>query len=128
MAVPGRFVALAVAVAYPVLVGSWVVSNPPGQSPDEASHFVKAVGLAHGRIGRPAPVDLHSRHRRVQEQTRLVEIPRGLSPSAYKFGCSVLTPNPASCRTSPPTPPPPEVAGDFIATYQPYLYLLPGLA
>src|SRR3982751_4623600 len=36
--------------SYVLLAGAWVMGNPPASAPDEWSHYLRVVGLAHGQL------------------------------------------------------------------------------
>lgn len=46
----------ALILGWVLLACAWVFGNPPFAAPDEADHFVRAVGIAEGHlVGVPAP-------------------------------------------------------------------------
>lgn len=140
-------------VAFLVLVGSaWIFSDPPGASPDEAAHYVKALGAGRGDLLGAAPaktapdvsryVRLSARQREgfaslfrgaLAEQTRwhrrtsrLFRVPAGLGFSA--FGCGFASPQvTAACLTRGRVTRRAALENTYTGTYQPYPYVLPGL-
>lgn len=118
---------------YVLLLAAWVGGNPPFAAPDESAHYVRAVSLAGGDlVGLPAP-DADFPHLSpaqaavVSQQTRRVTLPPGLSPQGWS--CFVGRPGrSAACLESqqPSTEATTELA--TVGTYQPALYLLPGLS
>lgn len=83
--------------SYTFFTVAWLVGNPPGAAPDEASQYIKALGVSAGVMtGEPvhyftppvSPVDVFDRKLR-----RLVPIPRRLDPARFadptwNFGCN----------------------------------------
>jgi Predicted membrane protein (DUF2142) len=70
-----------------LLVGvAWVFSNPPGASPDEPDHLVKAIGMGRLDIGddydRRLPEGPPLRRRNLSI-TRVVDVPAGIVPEGY---------------------------------------------
>lgn len=65
-----------------LLLGAWAWSNPPGSSPDETAHLVKALGVAGGDlVGRPAaykpgPEFGEGQLRWINSVTRAFDVPR----------------------------------------------------
>jgi predicted membrane protein DUF2142 len=151
---PGRAVPLLVG-AFLALVGlAWLVADPPGYGPDERAHYVKAVGVGggdlYGKRQTVAPADLrkffkafHGRKgqaklksgspegRRAaewqQRASRQFDVPAGLYFPA--FGCGRLTGEGwGTCLSRGRASTKTTRVGTYVGTYQPYMYLLPGLA
>ncbi|MGI9023943.1 MAG: DUF2142 domain-containing protein [Acidimicrobiales bacterium] len=123
-----------VVVAYVAMSFAWLFSNPPGSAPDETAHYVKALAAGHGRLhltDPPAPSadpETQTPEQRWQGRTsRLVAVPARLEPS--RLLCSAFRPEvSAACLLRPPPPPGPSVsAPTIVGTYQPYVYVVPGL-
>lgn len=121
-------------VAFVCLMGiSWIFANPPGYAPDEPAHHAKAIGVGRGVwVGSPGeypvgpgfgPAQLEW----INKAARVVVIPPNLAPDA--LACSVFQPDKsAACLYH--VHPPPDVAAPrltYVGTYEPFLYLLPGL-
>ena len=147
----------ALILAFLVALGSaWIFANPPGAAPDEGSHFVKAVGVGGGDLAGKAPsgdarglseedyealtklLKDRSALERVREQSesraglwqqrsaREFEVPAGLGFTG--FGCDLPEPErSASCLENGRQSRVDDRRGTFMGTYQPYLYLPPGL-
>jgi hypothetical protein len=136
------------ALSLALLIGAWVFGNPPSAAPDEADHYVRALGTGLGDLrGRPpgpqytaavnreiASAAAASNDRRVSQvkwqlrTSREFTVPRGLEFSA--FGCASAQPKrPWSCldagRTLPRSANTPTT---HLGTYQPFMYLPSGLA
>jgi hypothetical protein len=132
---------------------AWQLGTPPGAGPDEPAHYIKAIGAGGGDLaGRdPAPSQAEIRAlihaRRSPEQRRQLEallevepnalaiwqqrtsreftLPAGLSYTA--FGCGYLRDD-WRCLDRGRTTPTPTEQSTYVGTYQPYVYVLPGLA
>jgi len=121
-------------MGFALLLGtSWIFANPPGYAPDEPAHYTKAIGVGRGElVGRPEPYPIGPgfgprQLRWINKASRTVRIPPGLSPGG--LACSIFSPTEtAAClnQIQPNT--------DFIqfrtyvGTYEPFLYLPPGVA
>jgi hypothetical protein len=134
---------------------AWVISNPPGYGPDERAHYVKALGAGGGQLyGEPATVnkaqlraffelvkgengqaafDELSRKAQGAQSTwqrrtsRVFRLPAGLEFSA--FGCGRLGDEGwGTCLSGGHASSKPTRTGTYVGTYQPFLYVLPGLA
>jgi hypothetical protein len=152
----GRVVPLLVLFFLVALGAAWIFGNPPGAAPDEASHYVKAIGAGGGDLaGSPPtsdPTELSAdeyealgkllrnradleRVRRVgsgmagrwqQRSAREFTVPAGLGFTA--FGCDLTRPErSALCLESGRRSTTAETTRTFMGTYQPYLYVAPGL-
>jgi hypothetical protein len=141
-----------------LLIGAaWVVTNPPGAGPDERAHFIKAVGAGGGELRGHAPT-VGARERRLFEKlgrtaegrarlkafvegaqadtpkarwyrrtSREFTIPAGLNFSA--FGCGRLgTAGWGTCLERGRSARGEERVRSYVGTYQPYVYVAPGLA
>ncbi len=124
---------------YAVLAVVWAMTNPPFAAPDEAAHYLRAVGVSDGSlVGRPAhlsgpgldvklvipqepsPLQLAW----VNQATRAVAVPAGLSPEG--FNCEVREPRAsAACTRDAPTNHAVVREITSVGTYQPFPYLLP---
>ncbi len=133
-AVGGPFLVIAFLASLGV---SWVVANPPGYAPDEPEHYLKSVAVGRGQwFGRPArygigpgfgPLQL----RWINLAARQFDIPAELVP--HGFACSLFDPGrSAGCLnatgayvdTAPGETTPMKT---YVGTYEPFLYLPPGL-
>jgi hypothetical protein len=119
--------------AYVLLAIAWVGGNPPFAAPDEASHYVRAIGLAGGDlVGEPVPFyppDALTPEQLaiVRQQARIVEVPAGLSPTGWS--CFVGRPDePAACLDHAPRTTAPTRDLTPVGTYPPAPYLVPGAA
>ena len=129
---PHRVGAWLLVGSWALLLMSWVFSNPPGYGPDEPAHYIKAIGVGRGELsGSPGQFDVGpgfgpEQLRWINQNTRAIDVPGGLAPDGLP--CSaVLDPTvSAGCVTSlPPSEPGPRLT--YVGTYQPYLYILPGV-
>jgi hypothetical protein len=137
--------------AYAFLVGAWVFGNPPGASPDEWSHYLRAVSIGHGQLvgekagpegalsylgSSPPPGFSKEQYRNalawLGQNVRHVHVPADLT-TAW-FGCSQFDASvPARCLERDAGSWPPMVgrnpAERFLntAVYQPLPYLAPAL-
>ena len=118
--------------AYLLLGSAWVVANPPGASPDEYAHYLKALAAGRGELylrRRPPPppdaARLEPTRRWHLVTSRLVTIPPGLDPSPLL--CTAFHPEvSARCTLARPGPGPSEGA-TIVGPYQPFTYVVPGL-
>lgn len=119
-----------------VLCAAWAGANPPGGSPDEPSHFVKAYASATGQVGgEPYPRDV------TLDDPRSLEWFRATGRS-YRLPAGLVPPSSVQCFAFDPdrTPEcqdldPPGHSGDaevlaptHLGTYNPALYVPAGLA
>jgi len=123
-----RSLVVGASVFFALVIGCWTATTPPGSSPDEDVHHIKAVAAAGGDIvGRPDPQRFSPAQRRhlVVRSTRFFEVPGRLVDANY--GCNRFRPDaPADClrdggqdgqvqRSS------------YVGTYPPFLYIPAGL-
>ncbi len=121
---------------YSLLVLGWIYSDPPGAAPDEPSNYVKAVAVGSGQfLGRPGDYPTSAgaafglsgpRLERASLTTRWVKVPYRLVPAG--FACDAFQPAvSAGCLAGTL----PQVTSmdqpTYAGTYQPFMYLLPGL-
>ncbi len=114
---------------YVVLVGAWVLANPPSAAPDEPAHYVKAVAAGGLEFLGPQPAVVGDEEMRANARVaRYVSIPARFDPGP--FGCTAFASKlPAGCLDAafPPRAGRSVVAWSGLATYPPFLYVLPGL-
>ncbi len=107
---------------FALLALAWVFTNPPGAGPDEAANYIKAVAVGQGDLlGRPVASNPDQpntaftpnalRAEWADSTTRWLRVPANLVPAGFTL----------SNATSPTQP-------SYVGTYQPFMYLLPGLA
>jgi hypothetical protein len=131
---PRRLGAPILVVAFLVTVtAAWIYANPPGYTPDEPAHYTKAVSVGRGEwVGEPGrypvgpgfgPAQLEW----INQAAREVVMPANLAPDF--FACSVFQPErSAACLDTAPAPPAEPVRRlTYVGTYEPYLYLPPGV-
>lgn len=116
-------------VAYGLLLVAWVFANPPSAAPDEPALYIKALAAGGGElVGRPpdkpppglTPFDVHL--------ARVVRVSGRLLSAAY--GCTAFHPElSARCLRQVPVGRTRKNADALstLATYQPFVYVLPGL-
>jgi hypothetical protein len=122
--------------AYVALVIAWIFSNPAGVGPDEAQHYLKAFAAGSGEIlldDRPPPLGKvegpPQRQRAVRfmgRQTRMVSVPRRLSPEA--FACRAIPGQIEPCPAEGGSGSGTAELGTYVGTYPPWPYILPGWA
>ncbi len=119
--------------AYGCLMLAWIFTLPPFSAPDEWSHYLRTLGIAHGRLLGDPVESFHdaSLDRRqeawVAQAVRWTEVPPGMAPDGY--GCNAFRPA-VSAACADRVPPPPRVPVRRLTvngTYQPAAYLLPAL-
>src|SRR4051812_9427941 len=115
-----------------LLALAWAVANPPFAAPDEADHYVRALGLAQGHlIGAKAPGAVVGGTPRqqawVRQLLRRVEVPSGLDPAP--FNCVRADPRAsAACEDAAHATTRRTAALTDVGPYQPLPYVVPGLA
>lgn len=121
-----------VAVAYLLLGSAWLVGNPPGASPDENAHYLKALAAGRGELHldrRPPPPpdaeSLDERGRWHVVTSRLVRIPAGLNPAPLL--CSAFHPEISAGCLHGERPEQATEGATIVGPYQPFTYVLPGL-
>ena len=115
-----NLVAKLLIAGFALLSLAWVFSNPPGAGPDEAANYIKAVGVGQGELlGARGPLPAAQagpfssdalRLAWSASTTRWVRVPARLAPTEF-----------AQSDIPSPTQP------TYVGTYQPFMYLLPGL-
>ena len=108
------------ATGFVLLLTAWVMSTQPFDAPDEALHYLRALGIANGQLlGRKAPYVNPAlspeQNRFLSYDTTLVMVPRNMRPG--NVPCFGGSPDAASCFAVTPN-------GNF----PPLPYLLPALA
>jgi hypothetical protein len=121
-------------IAFVLLIGtSWIVANPAGYAPDEPAHYTKAIGVGRGElVGKPEPYPIGPgfgplQLRWINKASRTFKIPPGLSPGG--LACSIFSPNEtAACVYQIQTNNEFIQFRTYVGTYEPFMYLLPGVA
>jgi Predicted membrane protein (DUF2142) len=127
-----RLVPALALVAWALLLAAWVMGNAPFAAPDEAEHYIRAVGVSEGhligtadpsaRIGvTPTQVAWTS------QATRVVSLPAGLDPEPFTCELGPGEHSAACVNTANPRPPPVMLV-TVVGNYQPLPYLLPAVA
>jgi hypothetical protein len=128
-----RSPAFAFLAAYALLLLAWSFASPPFAAPDEAAHFIRAVGIANGQLVGPhasiplAPGSDPVRIAWLNELNHAVELPHGLSPVGWDCPWTDAT-VPATCQLTAPKHPPAGTQATYVGGYPPASYVLPGLA
>lgn len=123
-------------MAYALLAIAWIFGDPPGAGPDEPSNYVKAVAIGRGEfLGRPGALPAQqalafgltgARYDWTNATTRWVSIPPSLAPLG--FGCNAFrATQSAACVNAAVPPPVTSEQPTYAGTYEPFVYLLPGL-
>lgn len=116
------------------LVATWIFTNPPGSAPDEAPHYLRALGLSQGQwlggalVGHPYSNSGNAAFVRQEETAaRSVLVPAGMAPSGW--ACNSSQPNQTIACLNQATPNAQPYLEDTTAgTYPPWLYLPAALA
>ena len=114
---------------YALLLTAWVVGNPPFAAPDEANHYLRAIGISQGELigDRSGYEDagLNPKQSAFTRQTATeVTVPAGLAPDSY--GCNADRPTEsAACQLGVTAPQEEVVRSTAVGTYLPLPYLLP---
>lgn len=117
--------------AYAALGLAWVFSDPPFSGPDEAAHFLRAVGISDGALigartnAPPLGVDAAQQQTTARE-TRAVVVPPRLSPTA--FSCEIDDPSISAACTEHAVENTTSIRETtYVGTYEPLPYVLPAL-
>lgn len=135
LSVPQLLAPLLLTVAYALLVLAWVMTNPPGSSPDEPAHLIRARATARGQwVGTPAtyaptpefgPRELPW----INRATRAFDVdPRTVFPTIAT--CNAFHPQ-ISSRCLDQSLSAPRQGGaprSYVGSYQPFAYVPAGLA
>ena len=116
-----------------LLIATWAMTTPPFSAPDEADHYLRTLSVGAGQlIGSPAKDARYPALDPVQEawvlqSVREIDVRAGMVPDG--FACNAFRPEvSAGCATALAPPAPDKVRRlTTVGTYQPALYLLPGL-
>lgn len=117
-----------------LIVTSWVFSNAEGFAPDEPVHYSKALSVGRGVwVSRPGefPPSPHGfgpdALRWINRVTTIVDHPPHMAPD--RFACSIFNDDlSAACLYEGAPPAEPVTRLTWVGTYEPFLYLPPGLA
>ncbi|MGH2447346.1 MAG: DUF2142 domain-containing protein, partial [Chloroflexota bacterium] len=134
-----RLVPLLLCLSYGVLLLAWVWGNPPFASPDEWSHYVRAIGIGHGQlIGAPGHVAVPGSATAIikredawfNQATRSVTVPAHLSDatlSGQPLSCDQFQPQiSAACLAHVQLSTRPAGVVTPVGNYEPLGYILPG--
>jgi hypothetical protein len=131
---PGARFAIVLILAYSLLTASFMFTTPPGASPDEGVHYLKALAAGRGHLilEKPPPplptTGVPKTIRWLHLQSRLVTVPAHLAPSP--FSCWSYQFYVGACRTDDParspTPTGTVEIGTHVGRYPPYSYLMSG--
>ncbi len=118
-----------VLAAYAALAIAWAMTNPPFAAPDEANHYLRAVGISDGSLVGRRVLDTNPALDTKQlawtnQATRSVVIPPGLAPGGFACELSSETKS-AACTLTATTNREAIHANTEVGTYQPLPYLLP---
>jgi Predicted membrane protein (DUF2142) len=122
-------VAYLVLTAWVLLLGAWVLTNPPFAAPDEADHYIRAIGISQGHlIGRGDPTaSVGADGRQIawtRQAARVVTLPAGLDPRP--FTCATGSGNlSAACLNTARLDRSEVSLVTTVGNYQPLPYLLP---
>ena len=128
-----RLAAALLGLGFGLLLLGWAFADPPGASPDEPAHYIKAVAAGQGDIrgiaDRAAVVPGATAQQTAwtQSVTRDFELPGPLAP--HLFACEGQHPDvTAACHLAPVSNQPlPVRLPSYVGDYPPTLYLAPGV-
>lgn len=121
--VAGAFLFLALALMF---------SMPPGASPDESAHYIRALGVGRGQVvlegipPKPPAPQFAVQIAWMQEQSGRVRAPEKLAPVAFECWANPFYTG--TCEESnPPTSDKTVAFETYVGTYPPAAYVVPGL-
>jgi hypothetical protein len=125
----GYVVRVVILAAYAALAVAWTMTNPPFAAPDEANHYLRAVGISNGSLVGRRTRDTNPALDTKQliwtnQATRSVEVPPGLAPDGFACELAYPTLSAACTLTAPPNRSTIHEITE-VGTYQPLPYLLP---
>jgi hypothetical protein len=128
---PTHTVPTLVLVAWALLLAAWVMGNAPFAAPDEADHYVRAIGISEGHwIGKADPgARLGVRPTEIAwtaQEARIVSLPQDLDPVPFTCELAPGRRNAACLNVSRPTPTA-VTRVTAVGDYQPLPYLLPAV-
>ena len=113
---------LLLSAGYALLLAAWIFGNPPFAAPDEAGHYLRAIGIGNGQpIGEPSDYRDPGRSPKQlafsRQTAREVSVPAGLAPDY--FGCNAFLPElSAGCQRDVPTPPARVLRATHVGAYR----------
>jgi hypothetical protein len=122
-------VPLAFIAGYACLTLAWALANPPFASPDEAAHYVRALGVGGGElVGRPTSYPATPTRRGLvlawlNSFAREIRAPARLAPYSCQWS-DVLQP---ACDPRPRPESGTIALKTYFGTYEPAPYLVPGI-
>lgn len=118
--------------AYLLIAVCLMFSTPPGASPDEAAHYIRALGVGRGQVvlddvpPKPPAPQFPVQIAWMQEQSGVVRAPEKLAPIAFE--CWAFPFYVGTCwESDPPTSGKTVTFETYVGTYPPAAYVLPGL-
>ena len=111
---------------------SFMFSNPPGASPDESAHYLRAIGVGHGQLvlerpppWAPAPPELARQTHWLWMQSGVVEVPEQYSPAPFEcWGRPFYV---GICNRSAPDSGQTVAFDTYVGVHPPFVYLVPGV-
>jgi hypothetical protein len=125
-----RAVPALVLSGWALLLGAWLMGNPPFASPDESSHYLRALAVGSGHLITAKKPELAVGTSELQlawtrRFTRAVEVPPGLTPLPVE--CYILhRDRSAACIEDFRAPQQPTQSASYTANYPPLPYLISG--
>jgi hypothetical protein len=121
-----------VAGAWLLIAVSLMFSTPPGASPDEAAHYIRALGVGRGQVvlddvpPKPPAPQFPVQIAWMQEQSGVVRAPEKLAPIAFE--CWAFPFYVGTCwESDPPTSGKTVTFETYVGAYPPAAYFLPGV-
>lgn len=123
---------LFVAGAYLLIALCLMFSTPPGASPDESAHYIRALGVGRGQVvlddvpPKPPAPQFPVQIAWMQEQSGVVRAPEKLAPVAFE--CWAFPFYVGTCwESDPPTSGKTVAFETYVGAYPPAAYAVPGL-
>ena len=89
---------LLLSAGYALLLAAWIFGNPPFAAPDEAGHYLRAIGIGNGQpIGEPGATTATPAGPRSSSRSHARPPARCPSPPGWRLTTSAATPFSPSC-------------------------------
>lgn len=130
--ITARRIPALLAAAFALLVLSLVFTNPPGAAPDEAAHYLRALGVGRGQLvlerpppGPAAPAEVARQTEWMWMQSGTVELPESFDPAPFE--CWAHPFYYGNCDQPGGTSDDTREFSTYVGAYPPFPYVLSGV-